>query len=87
MDKTKIQISRETWRELNQLKQTGESFDDVIKRILSIRELAPELIKWVNIGINYDVGESTRDIDENVELSEEVRELIKKFKGILGLSE
>ena len=34
-DRTSIQISRETWRALNQRKEPGDSFDDVIQRVLS----------------------------------------------------
>ena len=34
-DRTSIQISRETWRDLNQRKEPGDSFDDVIQRVLS----------------------------------------------------
>ena len=34
MDKTKIQVNRDTWGELNSLKRLGESFDDVLKRLI-----------------------------------------------------
>ncbi len=34
--KTTIQISEETWRDLVELKELGESFDDFIKKILII---------------------------------------------------
>ena len=34
MDKTKIQIGRDTWKSLNTMKRTGESFDDVIQRLI-----------------------------------------------------
>jgi predicted CopG family antitoxin len=37
-DGTNIRVSDETWRELNQLKQPGESFEDVIVRILEERD-------------------------------------------------
>ena len=34
MSKTLIQISTETWKKLNSLKDVGDSFDDVIKRLI-----------------------------------------------------
>lgn len=34
-DVTTIQISVETWRELNRRKEPGQSFDDVIQELLS----------------------------------------------------
>lgn len=34
-DRTSIQISLGTWRGLNQRKEPGDSFDDVIQRLLS----------------------------------------------------
>lgn len=33
-DTTTIQITEETWRELNMRKNPGETFDDVIQRLL-----------------------------------------------------
>jgi len=30
-----IRVSTETWRELNQRKQPGDSFEDVLQRLLS----------------------------------------------------
>lgn len=33
-DITTIQITEETWRELNMRKNPGETFDDVIQRLL-----------------------------------------------------
>ncbi|MDJ1434243.1 antitoxin VapB family protein [Halostagnicola sp. A-GB9-2] len=33
-DITTVQISTETWRELNGRKNPGETFDDVIQRLL-----------------------------------------------------
>lgn len=33
-DKTTIEIKTETWRQLNGRKQPGDSFDDVITRLL-----------------------------------------------------
>lgn len=32
---TSIQVQPETWRDLNALKNPGDSFDDVIQRLLS----------------------------------------------------
>jgi len=32
--KVNIQISEETWNHLNQMKQLGETFDDVLRRLL-----------------------------------------------------
>lgn len=37
-DGTNIRVSDETWRELNQLKDPGESFEDVIVRLLEERD-------------------------------------------------
>lgn len=34
-DVTTIQISTETWRELNRRKEPGQSFDDVIQDLLA----------------------------------------------------
>ena len=34
MDKIKIQISGDTWKLLNGLKRPGESFDDVLQRVV-----------------------------------------------------
>jgi len=34
MEKTTIEVSEKTWKELNAMKDPGESFDDVIGRIL-----------------------------------------------------
>jgi predicted CopG family antitoxin len=31
---TNIQVKRDTWKELNLRKEPGESFDDVIQRLL-----------------------------------------------------
>ena len=36
MDKIKIQISFGTWTALNAMKKPGESFDGVLKRIISV---------------------------------------------------
>lgn len=33
-DSTTIQISEETWTDLNQRKEPGDTFDDVIRRLL-----------------------------------------------------
>ncbi|PSQ19576.1 hypothetical protein BRD00_01560 [Halobacteriales archaeon QS_8_69_26] len=33
-DITTIQVSSDTWRELNSRKEPGDSFDDVIQRLL-----------------------------------------------------
>jgi predicted CopG family antitoxin len=33
-DTTTIEIKTETWKELNQQKMPGDSFDDVIQRLL-----------------------------------------------------
>jgi predicted CopG family antitoxin len=33
-DVTTIEVSTETWKELNQRKEPGDSFDDVIQRML-----------------------------------------------------
>lgn len=34
-DVTSIEIKTDTWRELNQQKEPGDSFDDVVRRLLS----------------------------------------------------
>ena len=34
MEKTLIQVSNQIWSELNRRKRMGETFDDVIKRML-----------------------------------------------------
>lgn len=33
-DVTSIEIKSQTWKELNQLKEPGDTFDDVIQRLL-----------------------------------------------------
>jgi len=33
-----IRVTTETWRELNQRKQPGDSFEDVLQRLLSERQ-------------------------------------------------
>ncbi len=33
-DSTTIEVKNETWRELNSRKEPGDSFDDVIQRLL-----------------------------------------------------
>lgn len=38
MEKTTIAITHETWRQLNTLKRVGESFEDVIIRIIQERQ-------------------------------------------------
>ena len=35
MDKIKIQISRNTWKSLNSLKEAGDSFNKVIEKLVS----------------------------------------------------
>ena len=35
MDKIKIQISRDTWKSLNGLKEAGDTFDKVIEKLVS----------------------------------------------------
>lgn len=35
MRTTKILVSDETWKSLNQRKEPGESFDDVIRRLMA----------------------------------------------------
>lgn len=37
-NKIQIEIHKDTWQLLNNLKQPGESFDTVIKRILKIKK-------------------------------------------------
>lgn len=37
-DVTSIEIKKSTWKELNQQKEPGDSFDDVIQRLLHARE-------------------------------------------------
>ena len=44
MGKTKIQVSEEVWRKLIALKNLGESFDDVLTKILNEYE---ESHKWL----------------------------------------
>jgi len=34
MDKIKIQIDRSIWRDLNSLKKAGESFNNVVSRLI-----------------------------------------------------
>jgi len=34
MDATHIRVSKHTWQELNALKEPGDSFDDVIGRLV-----------------------------------------------------
>ena len=41
-DSTTVQVSTETWKELNGRKQPGESFDDVIRRELGLGDEADE---------------------------------------------
>jgi len=36
---TSISISEENWKKLNNIKQLGETFDDVISQLLKTREL------------------------------------------------
>ncbi len=36
--KTNIEVTTDTWRELNQQKEPGDTFDDVIQRLLSETE-------------------------------------------------
>jgi hypothetical protein len=33
-DVTTVEVATETWKELNQRKEPGDSFDDVIQRLL-----------------------------------------------------
>lgn len=40
MERTKIQISKDTWKDLNAMKKPGESFDDVLRRIISVTKEA-----------------------------------------------
>ena len=35
---TTIEVKNETWKELNAKKEPGESFDDVIQRVLELDE-------------------------------------------------
>lgn len=39
-DKINVEITRETWRRLNARKEPGDTFDDVVRRLLE--EPAPE---------------------------------------------
>jgi len=36
-DITTIKVSRDTWKELNREKEPGDSFDDVLRRLLAER--------------------------------------------------
>ena len=40
---TTIGISRETWRELNSRKDVGDSFEDVLRRILGLDPIKENL--------------------------------------------
>jgi len=42
MTDTSIAISDEVWEELHQQKKRGESFDDVLRRVLGIEDAEPE---------------------------------------------
>lgn len=33
-DVTSIEVKRETWKALNQMREPGDSFDDIIQRLL-----------------------------------------------------
>jgi len=52
MDTTTIEVSDETWRQLNRRKQRGETFDDVIQDMMNaeIREghpdYDPRIVDW-----------------------------------------
>ncbi len=37
MKNTTIQISEEVWETLNKLKKVGEDFDDVLRRLLKLK--------------------------------------------------
>lgn len=37
-----IRVTEDTWSDLNQLKRPGDSFDDVLQRLLSEAEGEPE---------------------------------------------
>jgi len=45
MKKTTITISEETWRRLNQIKRLGESFDELINRIIESKNKEIEVFK------------------------------------------
>lgn len=39
MAETTIGISRETWKELNARKEVGDSFEDVLRRVLGLKSI------------------------------------------------
>jgi hypothetical protein len=38
MDMTTVRVSEETWQDLNQRKEAGDTFDDVISRLIETRD-------------------------------------------------
>lgn len=45
-EETRVRVSKETWRRLNARKEPGDSFDDVLDRLLALHgdAVAPEWI-------------------------------------------
>jgi len=37
-DVTTVKVKRNTWKQLNQMKEPGDSFDDVIAKLLKVDE-------------------------------------------------
>jgi len=63
-DKT-IRISEENWRRLEELKEEGDSFDDVVTRLTTGD-------RWSGFGALGDVGVSDGMVDAHDRLREEM---------------
>lgn len=83
---TTIQVGFDTWKELNKRKQPGESFDDVIQRILLTQEpnssesgeLGPKEERIAQVIENWTPGRNSDEQNERREIG---------FKSLIWLSE
>lgn len=73
---------REEW--LYEVKAEGDALERTLN---SIEELAPDLIGWVEQGVSWTINESTGGREADRKLQEEVDELLKRFRDLLGLEE
>ncbi len=67
---TTIHVKEETWQKLNQLKQPGETMDDVVRRLLKRYEITLANEQSGRIDIDELVEEfirETEDIDHTIE--------------------
>lgn len=55
------------------------------RKLQAIRELAPELLEWVETGVSWTINECPDGRKVERKMREEVNDLVRRFKDLVGV--